>query len=115
MDKKRLKSQEILKHILLHETLSKKIEEYVFLEFGNDEKKYSQKIRSLTFNLRSNSNFREDVIRNNVDPAKLPHMSPDDIDTSTRNEIHLKIARKRKASALIDAITTQYQNGASPV
>ena len=108
MDKKRLKSVEILKHTLLHETLSKKIEHFVFLAFGNNEIKYSQKIRSLTFNLRSNSSFREDVIRNNVDPSKLPHMSPDDIDTSTRDEIHCKLAKKRKASALIDSITSQY-------
>ena len=106
-DSKRQKSVEIIHSILLDLDSATKIEQVIHDACRldpNHQKKYSQKMRSIIYNLKSNEKFREDILQKNISIEDLPHMRPADIDSTLWDPIFNKAARKRKINEIINRI-----------
>ena len=103
MDEKRKKSVELIHSILLDHDSSQKIEEAIYDSFP-DIKKYSQKIRSILFNLKSKSKFREDILQKIIPIEKIPFLSPAEMDSNLWDPIFNKAAKKAKANTILNRL-----------
>ena len=105
-ESKRQNSVEIIHSILLDLDSATKIEQVIHdaCRLDPNQKKYSQKIRSIIYNLKSNEKFREDILQKNISIEDLPHMRPADIDSTLWDPIFNKAARKRKINEIINRI-----------
>ena len=101
---KRQKSIDIIHSIILHKEAAKNIEKAIHDKFNADMKKYAQKIRSITFNLKLNQKFREDILQNKIRFEDLPNMNPADIDSTLWDPIFEKAAKKRKINEIINRL-----------
>lgn len=107
MEEKRSKSTDLIYSVLCDLEYATRIEGSIHNAFKNDLKKYCQKIRSIVFNLKSNSEFREKILQNRIDIAILPYFSPAEVDSTLWDPIFKKRERKRKINELIDQIACE--------
>lgn len=101
---KRQKSIDIIHSIILHHDAAKNIEQAIHDKFHGDMKKYSQKVRSIIFNLKSKSKFREDILQNKIKFEDLPNMNPADIDSTLWDPIFQKAAKKKQINEIINKL-----------
>lgn len=101
---KRQKSVDIIHSIILDQDIAKNIEAAIHDKFHTDIKKYSQKVRSIIFNLRSKSKFREDILQKKILVQDIPDMIPAEIDSSLWDPIFHKAAKKQKINEIINKL-----------
>ncbi len=104
MENKRVKSIDLIHSIILDKDSSTQIEEEIHKIFHSDLKKYSQKIRSIIFNLKSSSRFREDILTKKIPIEDVPNMSPAEIDSTLWDPIFKKTIRIREMNAIINKL-----------
>ena len=104
MENKRGKSIDLINSIMLHKDSSTQIEEEIYKIFHSDSKKYSQKIRSIIFNLKSSLRFREGILTKKIPIEDVPNMSPAEIDSTLWDPIFQKVTRIREMNAIINKL-----------
>lgn len=104
MENKRIKSIDLIHSIMLDKDSSTQIEEEIYKIFHSDLKKYSQKIRSIIFNLKSSSSFREHILTKKIPIKDVPNMSPAEIDSTLWDPIFKKATRIREMNAVINKL-----------
>lgn len=103
-DPKRIKCIGLLNAVLLNMETCEKIEEIIHDAFKTDVVKYNRKMRSLLFNFKNDSNFRESVLQRKHDLKVLPHITPSEINSRLWDPIFEKIEKKRLINEQIDKL-----------
>ncbi|KAH0614908.1 uncharacterized protein H6S33_000544 [Morchella sextelata] len=78
----------------LCERLALQVEHHVYLLFfkgGELPPEYTKKVRSVAYNLRANPSLSEELLKENLEPSRLAHMTTDEMASKELKELMQKI------------------------
>ena len=92
----RLKAHKLLFGVLHDDSLCADIENQCYIWSNGNQKKYTQKIRSIIYNLRSNSKFYDDVCDRKYSSDLLMKLEPADVNKELWIPVYNTLENKRK-------------------
>ena len=90
------KAYKLLFDLLHDDTLTMEIEVACYHWSSGNTKSYSQKIRSIIYNLKNNSKFYDDVCDKKYPPEVLMNLEPSSINEDLWRPIYVSIEEKRR-------------------